>query len=305
MYNSNKFLKCLSVILVFCLIFTLANFPIKYAAAQEMSSEEEKALIEERIKELNNKLNALDKKSADTEEYLSILNEKIGYLAKQLDGVTDEVKAAKDKVNSLKDKYEQNEKEIASSKIEIKELTKKLDDEKAVFDESYDLYCKRLYVMYVSGETSHLSFLIESKDISQLLTRYEMIRRVSQRDSDLLKQVRAEMEEVNSSKNELTKKADSLAAKQAELEKTTKAMESSILDLQEKQISLDKKRTSLSEERAKTNVLLKKLGEEKGIYTEFLEEDKKTLDDIDREIAEAEKQYATTTTATTTKHFFN
>lgn len=78
-----------------------------------------------------------------------------------------------------------------------------------------------------------------------------------------------------------------------------------MIDLQAKQNSLDKKKTSLSGDRAEANVLLKKLGDDTGYYTEFLEDNREELAKIDEAIEEAANKYKdhlpTTTTTTTTK----
>lgn len=304
-----KTTKILSVLLTLCLVFTMSVLPnsLFQANGKDLTSEEELALLEQRIKETNQKLNELSKKSADTEEYLEVLNQKIVYLQKQLDYVTDEVQKDKKSVSDLKTKYDENEKAIANAKDDIVVLSKQLDEKTDKFNVNYDLYCKRLCAMYVSGETNIISFLITSEDISELLMRFEMVRRVSKQDGDLLKTVRSEMNSIKDSKQEITNKQIALTSKQKELEQITLNLEKSIAELQEKQISLDKKRTSLSSERAEANVLLKKLSDEKGYYTEFLEDDLETMHQIDAEIAEAEKEHAdkitttTTTTTTTTK----
>lgn len=297
----NKFkmaIKYVSVVLTVCLLFTLCVYPnnLLDVKGKDMTIEEEQALLEQRIKETNNKLNELKKKSADTEEYLSVLNDKIVYLQKQLNYVTDEVEKDKNSVKDLKTKYEENEKEISGAKDEIVALTGKLDETTASFNVNYDLYCKRLCAMYISGETNIISFLITSDDISELLTRFEMVRRVSKQDGDLLKSIKSEINVITKSKEEITNKQNALTQKQKELEEITTSLEKSINELQEKQINLDKKRTSLSSERAEANVLLKKLGDEKGYYTEFLADDKESLKQIDAEIEQAEKEYADKTT---------
>ena len=47
------------------------------------------------------------------------------------------------------------------------------------FEATYQAYCYRLRVMYISGEYSIISALLGCKDISGFLTRYEMIKAVS------------------------------------------------------------------------------------------------------------------------------
>ncbi len=305
MKNFNTSSKILSLLLSICLLFTVSVFPngLYAASAKDLTPEEELAIIEERIKEANKKLAELGKKSADTEEYLKVLNDKIGYLQKQLDYVTEQVSSDKKSINDLKTKYDENEKAIEVAKNDIADLTQQLDAKTDDFNVSYDLYCKRLCAMYISGETNIISFLITSDDLSQLLTRFEMVRRISKQDGELLKTVRSEMKNIVDSRKEITEKQNSLTEKQNELQEITLSLQQGIAEMQEKQIELDKKRTSLSSERAEANVLLKKLSDQKGYYTEYLEDNLDTMHQIDNEIAQAEKEHADklTTTKPTTK----
>ncbi len=306
MKNFKNTTKILSLFLTLCLVFTLSVFPnsLFEANGKDLTPEEELAIIEQRIKETNKKLEELGKKSADTEEYLEVLNDKIGYLQKQLDYVTKQVNSDKKSINDLKTKYDENEKAIEVAKNDIVDLTEQLDAKTDDFNVNYDLYCKRLCAMYISGETNIISFLITSDDISELLTRFEMVRRISKQDGELLKTVRSEMNSIVDSRREITEKQNSLATKQTELQEITLNLEKSIAEMQEKQISLDKKRTALSSERAEANVLLKKLSDQKGYYTEYLEDNLDTMHQIDNEIAQAEKEHAdklTTTKPSTTK----
>lgn len=307
MKQFSKFKKPISVLLASCFIFTLVNSSSEFVLASQnkLSAEEEKAVIEQRIKETNNKLNDLKQQSADTQEYFDTLSSKIDYLEQEMDLVSDEVEKDKITVSELQDKCEENEKEIKSAEEEIEALSVQLDEATAEFNDNYQLYCKRMRAIYVSGETNVLTFLLTSNDISEFLTRYEMIRRISKQDGDLLEAVDSEMKSITESKSEITVKQETLTRKQNELLQAKAGLESSMIDLQAKQTSLDNKRTSLSSERAQANVLLKKLSDETGHYTEFLEDDKNTLREIDDDIAAAADKYAdkvtTTTTTTTTK----
>ena len=57
------FKKPISVLLTFCFIFAMSEISI-YRAMAEFSPEEEKGVIEQKIKEANNKLDELDAESA-------------------------------------------------------------------------------------------------------------------------------------------------------------------------------------------------------------------------------------------------
>ena len=76
-------------------------------------------------------------------------------------------------------------------------------------------------------------------------------------------------------------------------------------ELEEKQKSLADKKAELDKERNQANTLLASLNKQTGNYTEYLEDNKKAMEQIDAAIADAEKKYDTPTTTkkeTTTKN---
>ncbi len=306
---SERLKRSICVLLASFFLFSLAGFSdfrIVSAADNNLSPEQQKAALEQKIKEAQNKIDELESESADTKEYLDALNEKINYLQKEMDYVSDEVEQDKSKVKTLELTYKENEKEISQAQKDIENLTVQLEKDSKAFDKNYELYCQRIRAIYISGDTSVLSILLMSDDISQFLTRLEMIRRVSKQDGMLLENIDEEIESITASKAEITEKQQALRDKQKELANTKNNLNQSMIDLQAKQTSLDNKKTSLSGDRAQANMLLKKLGDDTGFYTEYLEDNKEDLEKIDAAIEEAANKYkdqlpTTTTTTTTTK----
>lgn len=300
--------RAVSVLLASLFIFSLAGFsnPCGVSAdGNNLSAEQQKAMLEQKIKEAQNKIDDLESQSSDTKEYLDALNEKITYLEQEMDYASSEVEKDKLQVKTLEQKYDENEKEIAQAEKDINELSAQLENDSKAFDDNYKLYCRRARAMYVSGDTSVISILLTSEDISQFFTRLEMVRRVAKQDGTLLENINEEIADITLSRAEIEEKQQDLKNKQIELENTKNSLNQSMIDLQAKQNSLDKKKTSLSGDRAEANVLLKKLGDDTGYYTEFLEDNREELAKIDEAIEEAENKYKdhlpTTTTTTTTK----
>lgn len=300
--------RAVFVLLASLFIFSLAGFsnPCGVSAdGNNLSAEQQKAMLEQKIKEAQNKIDDLESQSSDTKEYLDALNEKITYLEQEMDYASSEVEKDKLQVKTLEQKYDENEKEIAQAEKDINELSVQLENDSKAFDDNYKLYCRRARAMYVSGDTSVISILLTSEDISQFFTRLEMVRRVAKQDGTLLENINEEIADITLSRAEIEEKQQDLKNKQIELENTKNSLNQSMIDLQAKQNSLDKKKTSLSGDRAEANVLLKKLGDDTGYYTEFLEDNREELAKIDEAIEEAENKYKdhlpTTTTTTTTK----
>lgn len=291
--------KPISVLLTFCFVFVFSEISVSDALA-EFSPEEEKAVIEQKIKEANNKLDELNAESAGAKERLDVINEKIDYLEQEMKLVDNDVDKGKAEVASLQMDCEENEKAILTAEKDIERLSKELDAAKVQFDENYEAYRQRLRAMYISGDTSIIAFLLTSDDLSQLLTRLEMLRSVSKKDSELLDSIKSEMENIKTSKKELSELEVQLTNQRTTLLKNKEKLEKSVIALEEKQNSLNEKKTNLSAEMVGANTLIKKLSEETGYYTEFLEDNQESLDEIDKKLAAAANKYADTVVTTTT-----
>ena len=290
--------KQLCVLLASLFLFSCAA-PITSVSAS-VSAEEEKAALEQRIKETEGRLAKKKKKSAGTQEYLNTLNDKIVYLEKQIDFVSNEVENDKKQIEELKIKASETEKAIENAQKDIVALSARLEEANKEFSKSYRQFCKRARAMYVSGETSLLAFLLTSSDISAFLTRFEMVKRVSQSDTDLLSSIDGEIKEINSSKEELTRKTQELEESRISLAEAKKELEAAVPALEEKQKSLSEKRAEISSEYDEANVLLKTLNEKTGNYTEYLQNDKELMQELDEEILAAAKEYEDKTKETTT-----
>ena len=294
--------KPISVLLALCFIFALAEFSSGYARADDaaLSPEQEKASIEQRIKEANNKIDELQQESASTQEHLEAINEKISCLEEELTLVDGDVKKGKADVANLQTDCEENEKAIYTAVKDVERLGSQLNEATKEFDVNYEAYRQRLRAMYISGETSILAFMLTSSDISQFLTRFEMLRRVSKKDSELLDTIRTQMQEITAAKEELSQKEAELTAKRTDLLKSKESLEKSILSLESRQEDLNEKKVNLSAERANANALLSKLSRETGYYTEYLEDNKESLEEVDKKLAAAADKYIDSVVTTTT-----
>ena len=288
------FKRSISVLLASLFVFLFAFYPAPHAvsvSAAELTPQQEKAQLEQRIKEAENKLRDLEAQSASTQEYFDTLNEKITYLDRQYDLVSSEVDQDKDQVEILKTAYAENEKEIDSIGKDIEQLQKDCAAAEEEFSGTYQAFSKRMRAMYISGETKVLVFLITSNDISQFLTRLEMIKRVSEMDGELLESINSEIDEINTSRDAITQKRAELQVTQVTLQNTRTSLEAAIPELEQKQQELEDKKTELDKERGDANALLKQLNDETGNYTEYLEDNKAAMAEVDAAIEAAEDKY--------------
>ena len=216
---------------------------------------------QETEEELNNKEQELDSKLDETEnqmqglsqsdaEYMQLLDKKIGYINAQLMIYDNQVMASRGNVGALQMEIDPLIQEITFLEGEYNLSKSEYDYLNGLFRDTYDKYCARLRAFYVTGETSVLSVLLSSKDISQFLVRLEIISVMTKKDGDFMQEVDRQMEILVEKQNglmekktELDTKTQELLAKMDEL----KANEDNIIAKQEK---ITQKKLELAQSRA-------------------------------------------------------
>lgn len=206
-----------------CLVFSvMLVFTTAFTAQAKSSSElnKEKDKIEAEIADSKKEIESLKSQKADKQAYADALMEQVDLLQDKLDNLEDSKEALQNEINAVQKRIEETQAEIEKAEAEIEAKEKE-------FDSVYEEYCQRLRAMYISGNVSMLEVLLESGDISSILTRAEMVKSVSEQDSATLDDLMKKMEEINKEREELAqdkiqlgKDKDSLNSRKAELQES-------------------------------------------------------------------------------------
>lgn len=306
MKQSKIFIKSASVLLAFCLligaVFPQTVITVTGAENSSQSLEEQQAALEQKLKEINSKLDSLSQQSKETEDYINALDEKISYLKKELTLSQQQIDGSKAEISNLKKQYEQNEESIKSLQTQIKDMTAQSQVLQEEFDKTFDEYGERARALYISGNTTVLEMLLTCDDISSFLTRLEMIKRVAMSDKSLLEKLQSEGEKILALKDEMVNKQTSLNETQKTLKENQTALEQGIKDLEAMQASYADKQSLYESERKQSDQLLLKLHNQTQTYSEYRNADMADLEEINDEIEAAAEKYkeeleaATTTT---------
>ncbi len=256
----------------------------KAKAEAQKTLEQQRAEIEAGLKASEEKLQELGDDAKSTEAYMTALDEKIGYMNEELILLQKEVDDANAKIAEL-------DEQIAPLQEQMDELQAEYDTVKAEYDVlednfniTYRAYCLRLRAMYVSGNSSIIIALLTSKDISQFLSRFEMIKAVSKNDTELLKQVNEQIEELMTKQDGLTAKQEALDAAKAELDVKKTEYEAQKASVNTKAAEIESKKTTLSAERATYDKLFMDYAVNNQIYLSYSEDSEEALANIDAEI---------------------
>ena len=229
-------------------------FSSAFTAQAKTSSQSKLDKINQNIEEAQKELDSLDDQVADKKAYSDALMKKIDLLQDKLD-------ALESNRDDLQSEIDAVQKRIDETQAEINKAEKEIEKKEQEFDGVYEEYCQRLRAMYISGNVSMLEVLLESGDISSILTRAEMVKSVSEQDSATLDDLMAKMEEINKEREELAnnkiqlgKDKDSLNSRKQELQKSIDEYNSSKAELNAEVeecnaalASLDDKRSEVKE----------------------------------------------------------
>lgn len=229
-------------------------FSSAFTAQAKTSSQSKLDKINQNIKEAQKELDSLDDQVADKKAYSDVLMKKIDLLQDKLD-------ALESNRDDLQSEIDAVQKRIDETQADINQAEKEIEKKEQEFDGVYEEYCQRLRAMYISGNVSMLEVLLESGDISSILTRAEMVKSVSEQDSATLDDLMTKMEEINKEREELAnnkiqlgKDKDSLNSRKQELQKSIDEYNSSKAELNAEVeecnaalASLDDKRSEVKE----------------------------------------------------------
>lgn len=270
--RSKRFVKLLSLVLSLCFVLTsFASSPALAASTSELK--EKKSRIQSEIEKAEKEIDKLADEKKENQEYIAALDKKIQLKQDQINVLQDDANALQSEINGI-------EASISNTEDEIEKTQAEIDRKQAQFDKSFGEYCQRLRAMYVSGHASNLEVLLTSTDISSIFTRSQMIKSVSENDSEILDSLMKQMEQIEKDKAALEEKI-------IRLEKDKKKLEEDKVELNKNIASIQASKKELDDEVAKCNALIRKLSSQTAEYQEAIEENESALKKVEADIQAA------------------
>lgn len=205
--------------------------------------QEKKKKIEKQILESEEKLEEIEANLSDTMKEIKKLNSSIANYEEELSDLNK-------KVNNL-------ENEIEETEEKIKESEKKEKVRKEVLE-------KRAIAMLKMGKTTYLDVLLNSADITELISNYFLIGKMADLDGDFLVQMQKEIKASKDLKKELEEKEQEVVKAKSEVEK---------------------KAVALKNEKTQKNSYIAKLNAEEAVLQEKIDEYNKEASKVDAAIA--------------------
>ncbi|MDK2800703.1 MAG: hypothetical protein PWP27_1521 [Clostridiales bacterium] len=233
------------------------------------------------MRELENKLNKVNKEMIRTEANLKALkNQKQGVIQEKakLDKEIDKTETELEQINQL----------LAQSEQKIKEKQEELLQATQKADEQFEALKLRARTMYEDGNITYMEILLNSKNFSDFISRFEIVKEIIKYDTKLLEQLR---ETQNSIAN---------AKKIAEEEKKNREK------LKNRVVT---KKRELDQQLASRSQLIQRLTSQEQEYAKALEELEETSKQVEKELKRLQelnkRKYAGGKLAWPTPNYYN
>ena len=244
--------RIFSVIMAMVLLFTAIPFS---GSAKTLAD------IEAEIDKYEQEISDSNKGQANAKQKLEQLQEQSRVIDQKIAILEEEIAPLRKKVNELTAQIKEFEARIKTLEKEMEELAKQMEEQENKIKETQELLKKRMRATYMAGETSELEIFLSASDFSDFLARSEFLRQVAKHDTDIMKSLEKQIEE-------LDKMYKSLDEKRSEIDEKKKLVEADRAEVQAEKAVLDVKMDELKSSQAKNDANIKKQNQIIGTFKE-------------------------------------
>ncbi len=278
-----KRLICMLLCFVMALTATVfANsLPDKANAATTDELQAEIDRLDDEIEANEAKLEALKKDQEKQKEYLEALEKQMKTVEEKATNIQIQIQSLDTAIGDLDDEINQLNREIEMTEQEITET-------EASIASSSEALAQRLRNSYLYGEESTLEIFMGAEDLASFMTGLELMKRTTENDKAMIESFKAQVVELNESKQELEDKR---------AEVNTKRNEQQIKrdDLSEKEQEYYDTLDQLEEQYAEIEAYLESLDKDSAVYEQYIQELEAEKAAADAEIDRIYSEYYATT----------
>jgi len=148
-----------------------------------------------------------------------------GVLSSELAGYTERIDQIAGEVAQLRNREAIVAERLEEVKVRLEEERRRLERLRERLERSIDVLSDRLVAIYKSDEPDVLTVILNSDGFSDMLERYEFLRRIEEQDSAVVDRVRTLRDQTRETVERIEAHRAEIEARQAELERTRALLE--------------------------------------------------------------------------------
>ena len=204
----------ISVFLIFCI-----SYPIWAQDIQNISTNTSNEILQiNDITQLQNERNEIQGQVQNVNEQLENVQTGLSDTMKQIQNLEEKIQSYQDEIDSLST-------QTTGLKESIEQLEQSLKIAEANYEEKKKNLELRLIALYQTGETTYLDVLLDSKSITDFISRYYFITQIADYDSKILEEAEIEKARIEIAKNTLTAQREQYRVAKDNAEKTAILLE--------------------------------------------------------------------------------
>ena len=152
--------------------------------------------------------------SNEVRQKLEESSTRLEYVQSELSTSLQQIQELGDKITEYENQYNDLKNQVAEMEKNIAVIDADIDKVPAEYDRKENLLKKRMVALYKAGDATYLDVLLSSSSIVDFLSKYYMLEKIIDYDTDLMKELEVEKNSIENKKQEQEKKkADLKVAK--------------------------------------------------------------------------------------------
>lgn len=216
----------------------------------------------------------LKKQQSNINKQIDQTKQEIKAIQSKTKDVSREIEALDVKMDNAATELERVEKTLADLNIQIDVTLGELQDAEGKLADQEETFNKRLRAMYMNGNVGYLEVLLSSGNITEFLSRKDIIQEIAEYDKELIVFMKEQRDIIDSKKTELEAQRASvevtkskLEARKRDLEKATREKEALMSRLQQDIKEFEKQYDKLNDYAKEIESKIVKLQRETGPYS--------------------------------------
>lgn len=162
--------------------------------------------------EVSNK--TLLEQSNEVRQKLEESSTRLEYVQSELSTSLQQIQELGDKITEYENQYNDLKNQVSEMEANIAVIDADINKVQAEYDRKENLLKKRMVALYKAGDATYLDVLLSSSSIVDFLSKYYMLEKIIDYDTDLMKELEVEKNSIENKKQEQEKKkADLKVAK--------------------------------------------------------------------------------------------
>ena len=183
--------KSISLLILTLILFSSFTYVI---ASEKTNLQQQQSTLNKQLQEATDELHSIQNQKSANIEQINNLNSQISSYEDELDQLEAQINDLNTQITTKQDEIAQKEKD---------------------YEENKQLLDKRLVAMYKTGKMSYLDVLLNAEGLSDFISKYYLISKLTEHDTALLDKIVSEKQEIEKAKTELeSKRVEVQASKQ-------------------------------------------------------------------------------------------